>query len=173
MQRMRLGGRRRPQLHSEALRRILKFQSSHLYSRKDLDVLETSRCGRPDCCYVRFRTYQMIPETSTQHRVEATISSDGREFDRNLAISNANTNNPMLPIAAPAASTPTAFLARTAPCNPSRSFFSFSCRSIRVADAGKIAGNARKRPPMDGPYFRAMIPVAAVTNPPNKNRTAI
>ena len=116
---------------------------------------------------------QTIPETNIQHTVEVKSTSDGREFDRNFAVSEANTNNPMLPLAAPAASTPTAFLALSAPCNPMRSFFHFRAFQSASRIAGKIAGNARKRPPIEGPYFRAAIPVAAVTRPPKKNRTAI
>src|SRR5438093_8533827 len=78
----------------------------------------------------------------------------------------------MVPIAAPAASTPAAFLARCVPLIPARSFFCFSCFSINVALAGKMAGNARNNPPTAGPKFLAISPASTVTIPPNTNRTA-
>lgn len=64
-----------------------------------------------------------------------------------------------------------AALPRAVPCTPFFSFFSFSCLSINVALAGKMAGNARKSPPTTGPYSLAMTPAMAVIRPP-KNRTA-
>ena len=78
---------------------------------------------------------------------------------------------PMLPIAAPAASIPAASLPRSVPLLPARSFFRFSCFSTSVAVAGKIAGNARNRPPISGPKRFAMSPATAVTTPPNTKRT--
>jgi hypothetical protein len=72
---------------------------------------------------------------------------------------------PMLPIAEPVASKLTDSAAR-------RLFFCLSCFSISVALAGKIAGNAKNRPPMTGPSAFAIIPAIAVTKPPNRNRTA-
>jgi hypothetical protein len=50
-------------------------------------------------------------------------------------------------------------------------FFCFSCFSINVAAAGKMAGNARKSPPISGPKRLATIPANAVTVPPKTNRT--
>jgi hypothetical protein len=44
--------------------------------------------------------------------------------------------------------------------------------SIKLALAGKIAGKARKRPPMPGPKRFAIKPAATVDKPPNTNRTA-
>lgn len=82
------------------------------------------------------------------------------------------TIKPKLPIAAPAASTLTASAARLVPLNPLRSLASFSCFSIKVALAGKIAGNAKKRPPITGPNSFAITPAPAVISPPNRNRTA-
>lgn len=63
--------------------------------------------------YAGFQMNQTIPETSIQHTVEAAITSDGREFDRDFAISKVKTNSP------------TAFLALNAPCNPKRFFLFF------------------------------------------------
>ncbi len=77
---------------------------------------------------------------------------------------------PTLPMAAPAASTPAAALPRAVLSWPASSFFRCSCFSISVAVAGKIAGNARKSPPISGPKCFAMIPVNAVTAPPNTKR---
>jgi hypothetical protein len=53
---------------------------------------------------------------------------------------------------------------------PAFFFFSRPCFSISVALAGKIAGNARKRPPKTGPYFLATSPVRTVIAPA-KNET--
>ncbi len=72
----------------------------------------------------------------------------------------------------PAASILAAFLPLAAPLSPCDSFFPFSCFSMRVALAGKIAGNAKNKPPMPGPNFWAIIPAKAVINPPKRNRTA-
>src|SRR5579864_2676943 len=85
---------------------------------------------------------------------------------------NAKIRSPRLPIAAPAASTLAASLPRAVALSPCSCFFSFSCFSISVALAGKIAGNARNKPPMPGPYFLAISPAMAVMRPPKKNRTA-
>jgi hypothetical protein len=52
-------------------------------------------------------------------------------------------------------------------------FFSFTCFSTRVAVAGNIAGNARNKPPITGPYDFAIIPVATVAKPPNRKRKTI
>ena len=67
---------------------------------------------------------------------------------------------------------PPLLLPRPAPFSPCCSFFSFSCFSIRVALAGSIAGYARNKPPIAGPYSLAMIPATAVIKPPEINRTA-
>jgi hypothetical protein len=86
--------------------RVESFQIPQGYTAAHLvrgTILGTSTCGRLDCGYARSRMNQTVPETSTQHRVETTITSHGREFGRNFAISKANTNNQMLPIAAPVA----------------------------------------------------------------------
>src|SRR5205807_2537498 len=50
--------------------------------------------------------------------------------------------------------------------------FCFSCFSISVALAGKMAGNARNNPPTAGPNSFAISPATAVTVPPNTNRMA-
>ena len=122
--------------------------------------------------YMCLRSCQMSNEVPIQAAADAAITTRGWERDMYLAIRNAKTKSPTLPMAAPAASTPTALLARTDPCRPLRSFLCRSCFSIKVALAGKIAGNARKRPPTLGPYFFAMIPVAAVASPPQQKRIA-
>jgi hypothetical protein len=90
----------------------------------------------------------------------------------NCHTTSANANSPTLPMAEPAASTLAASLPRSVPCNPSFSFFCTSCFSISVAPAGKMAGKAKKSPPRVEPNFFAMMPAAAVINPPRRNRTA-
>ncbi len=90
--------------------------------------------------------------------------------NRNFHTNRANAASAILPIVAPRASKATAFLARLTPFMPARCFFSFSCFSIRVALAGKIAGNARNSPPTTGPYAFATMPVATVARPPKTIR---
>ena len=63
----------------------------------------------------------------------------------------ANAKRPALPNVAPAASRAAACRPRRLPCKPLSRFRRRSCASMRVALARKIAGNARKRPPRDGP----------------------
>ena len=79
---------------------------------------------------------------------------------------------PRLPIQAPRASRAVAFRPRSLSVIPERCFFSVSCFSTRVALAGKMAGNARNRPPKTGPYRLARSPAAAVIAPPNRKRSA-
>src|SRR5262249_55744774 len=55
---------------------------------------------------------------------------------------------------------------------PALRFRSRSCFSMRVAPAGKTAGNAKNSPPMVGPYALAIRPANTVMIPPKKNRTA-
>ena len=120
----------------------------------------------------RWRSSQISTETVTQARLAPVSTSQAGWLGIARQTSTAKTPRPMLPIADPAASTLTAFAARCVPVIPARSFFCFSCFSIRVALAGNIAGNAKNSPPTTGPNAFAMIPADAVTSPPNKNRTA-
>jgi hypothetical protein len=78
----------------------------------------------------------------------------------------------MLPIAEPAASRLAACRPRFAPSSLYFSSSCFSCFSITVVLAGKIAGNARNGPPIAGPNSLAMTPAMAVINPPKTNRIA-
>ena len=68
----------------------------------------------------------------------------------NCETTNAKTNNPMLPIDEPAASILAALLPRASPLSPRDSFFFFSCFSISVALAGKIAGKRQEQPANTG-----------------------
>jgi hypothetical protein len=65
-----------------------------------------------------------------------------------------------------------AALPREVPSKPASCFFCLSCFSINVAPAGKMAGNARKRPAIPGPYRLARRPVRTVMMPPHTNRVA-
>ena len=122
--------------------------------------------------YIRFRTCQIDTETPSHSSVAPPRTIHARSRGMNCQTAHAKTNNPMLPMAEPAASILAALLPRTAPLSPTASFFRLSCFSIRVALAGKIAGNAKNNPPIPGPNFFAIIPAAAVINPPKMNRTA-
>jgi hypothetical protein len=79
---------------------------------------------------------------------------------------------PSAPREAPAASMLAAMRPRLLPSRPMRCLCCFSCFSIRLAPAGKIAGKARKRPPIPGPKRLEIMPAATVQRPPKKNRTA-
>jgi hypothetical protein len=79
---------------------------------------------------------------------------------------------PVQPIAVPAASTPAAALARFVPSSPAHRFLRFSCFSMSVALAGKIAGTAKNNPPIFGPNSSAITAAIPVINPPKKKRTA-
>jgi hypothetical protein len=105
---------------------------------------------------VLFRVCQSSRDTAAQLTVAPISAGHVPWLTINVLTSQANTNNPTPPIAAPTASTPTAFRPRANPWRPARSLlFCFSCFSISVALAGKIAGKARKRPPTPGPNFSA------------------
>lgn len=122
--------------------------------------------------YVRLRICQINIETPSQVTVAPMSTNNIRWHGANCQTSRANAKSPMLPIAEPAASMLAAFRSRRTPCCPFLSFFCFSCFSMRVALAGRIAGKAKNRPPMPGPNFLAIIPAPAVISPPKKNRTA-
>ena len=80
--------------------------------------------------------------------------------------------SPVQPTAAPRASSAAAFRPRSLPSIPCFPFFCSCFFANSVALAGKIAGNASKSPPTDGPKCCAANPAAAVTNPPKRNRVA-
>src|SRR5258707_6738385 len=119
-----------------------------------------------------FRRYQITTEVTSQVSVAQIITSnvDRRGISRHTATANAM--RPTLPIAAPAASRPAASLPRIVPSSPCCCFFCFSCFSTKVALAGKIAGNARNKPPTPGPHFLAINPAATVMDPPNASLRA-
>jgi hypothetical protein len=83
----------------------------------------------------------------------------------------ANAMRPMQPSEAPCESRLAAMRPRLRPSEPILALRFFSWLSMRVALAGKIAGNARKRPPTPGPNLLAIRPATTVAKPPNKNRT--
>jgi len=123
-------------------------------------------------CTHMLRMCQTNTETPNQAAVAPINTAGAGCFGRSPQTIAANAIIPMLPMAAPAASTPATFLPRIAPCNPARSFFSFCSFSSNVALAGKIAGKAINRPPTAGPYLFAMIPARTQMAPPNTNRRA-
>src|SRR6201996_922840 len=68
--------------------------------------------------------------------------------------------------------TPATLASRELNDRPERLFIG-TCFSTSVGVAGKIAGNARNKPPITGPYDFAIIPVATVAKPPNRKRKTI
>jgi len=84
----------------------------------------------------------------------------------------AKQTKPRLPKADPFASSAAAFRPRTLSMMPDFRFFRVSCFSTKVALAGKIAGNAKNKPPNTGPACFAMTPADTVTAPPRRNRSA-
>jgi hypothetical protein len=122
--------------------------------------------------YSAFRICQTVTETPSHRAVAPPRAIHARSLGTNRQTTNAKTNNPMLAIAAPAASILAALLPRAEPLSPRDVFFSLSCFSMSVALAGKIAGNAKNKPPIPGPNFLAIIPATTVISPPKRNRTA-
>ena len=96
---------------------------------------------------------------------------DRRLYDHQPDQGRPKAASPKLPSAAPAASSTTASMPRRAPGRPAFSLRSRTCFSIRVALAGKIAGKARKRPPITGPKRAAMSPANTVANWPAEHRS--
>jgi len=122
--------------------------------------------------YNAFRICQTATEVASHSSVAPARTIHGGSLCKNCETASAKTSNPMLPMDDPAASTLAAFLPRAVPWSPRDFFSSFSCFSMSVALAGKIAGNAKNNPPIPGPNFLAIIPAKAVMIPPNRNRTA-
>lgn len=123
--------------------------------------------------YVRFRICQTTTETVSHESVAPARTTQAWSLGMNCQTTQAKTNNPMLPIEEPAAPMLAALLPRAAPSSPRDSFFSFSCFSMRVTLARKIAGNAKNNPPIPGPNFLAIIPATAVINPPKKESNRV
>ena len=98
-----------------------------------------------------------------------TIQNGNAVADSHTTMANAK--RPALPNVAPAASRAAACRPRRLPCKPLSRFRRRSCASMRVALARKIAGNARKRPPRDGPPKSATRPARQVASPPSVKRT--
>src|SRR5205814_7879373 len=73
--------------------------------------------------HVRFRISQSDTEIVSQAIVAAVKTIHAAWLGTSCQTTSAKTNSPMLPIAAPAASTLTAFLARSVPRSPSLFFF--------------------------------------------------
>src|SRR6266853_6898090 len=130
------------------------------------------RLRRPLSPHRVFRRCQITTEVMSQARVAQMITShvDRRGISRHTETASAM--RPILPIAAPAASRPAASLPRIVPSKPCCCFFCFSCFSTKVALDGKIAGNARNKPPTPGPHLLAINPAATVMAPPKANLRA-
>jgi hypothetical protein len=120
---------------------------------------------------ITLRPRQINTDTVNHITVAAASTRLMGRYGRKRQINNANTIRPMLPIAAPAASTPAACLPRLVPSSPLLSFRFLSCFSINVALAGRMAGNARNKPPKTGPACLAMIPAITGMTPPRRKRT--
>ena len=119
-----------------------------------------------------FRIDQIRIETDI-HAMAAAAKPSAADHETSNQTTAPNASRPILPKAAPEASRATAALARFAPRIPRSSFRLRSCFSTSVALAGNIAGKARKRPPMTGPYRLAIAPVSKVAIPPKPNRSGL
>jgi hypothetical protein len=140
------------------------------------------RDGRkPKSCHTIFhetRQRQKQLSCSDQRTMEMTIqlavaiestkaTPDRQQFHTTIA----KHMSPTLPSAAPYASSPAACLPRLVLSIPAFCFFCRSCFSMSVALAGKIAGNARRKPPTTEPCCLATSPARTVA-PPKRNRRA-
>ena len=130
------------------------------------------------CFLVRLRqilflsqTIQVLRQIANQANVANSKVIPIEWLGSSFQTTTANVTKPRHPTAVPAASTPAVALARLVPSSPARRFFCFSCFSMSVALAGKIAGNARKSPPISGPNCLPIAPAIAVINPPKRKRS--
>ena len=110
------------------------------------------RIGRltliPGSRYKYSDNLQIVTDAVIHTKAQKTKTTTGEVLcGKSMAAKIAKTIKPIPPIVVPSASRATASLPRLPGRNPARTFFSFSCFSIRVAPAGKIAGNARNKPP--------------------------
>jgi hypothetical protein len=113
------------------------------------------------------------PSDRTAHTTAARpITTYALFLSRPRHTTTAKPASPMHPIAAPAASAPAAARPLIVPSNPILALCSFSWASIKLAPAGKMAGNARNTPPTPGPKRFAIKPAITEHRPPNKKRTA-
>ena len=109
-------------------------------------------------------------DTANQLSVAISTAIHGDSSPINFQTKTANMINPSAPMLAPAESRAAALRPRRVPCSCASCLRSFSCFSIRVALAGKIAGKARNKPPILGPNSFATTPARAVVAPPIRNR---
>ena len=114
----------------------------------------------------------MEHEMSIQIKVAPARASDAAKRGINHQQTPAKATRPMLPMAAPKASSAAASVPRRPPFMPFFCFLFRSCFSIKVALAGNMAGKARKSPPTPGPHFRPAMPARTVMLPPATNRRA-
>ena len=122
-------------------------------------------------CRICFlRSSQTPTESVSQTRVASAKTTNVLVRGNQIQKTRANPARPMDPIAAPRASMAATMRPRFVPSKPARALCSFSCASTRLAPAGKMAGKARKRPPMAGPNLCAIRPAATQTAPPNAKR---
>lgn len=107
------------------------------------------------------------------HAALAAKSARGAGHRRsNSQFTAAKDTNPKLPNAAPPELTAAASVPRWPAGRPARAFFFSSCLATSVAEAGKMAGKARNRPPTTGPNRCAIKPAATVIAPPSTKRSA-
>jgi hypothetical protein len=118
------------------------------------------------------RRRQISPAVANHTSVALRRTVEGLYLPAKRPTKIANPNNPMLPIAAPAASRAAASRPRIVPWSPAECFFQFRVSQPGSRSRVKIAGNARKRPPAAAPYLFAINPVTAVMMPPSKNLIA-
>lgn len=112
-------------------------------------ISKHSRCNSVE--YQLFRMVQSRYDSDAQPRTAAPMTATAPCRGRNCQTTRAKAARPQQPRTAPEASMLAANLPRNVPSTPISALRRFSLFSIMVALAGKIAGNARKRPPIPGP----------------------
>lgn len=118
------------------------------------------------------RISQRLKDTPIQTTLPIRIANHGSRWGSVRQITSAKAASLRQPSDAPAASMLDAVRPRLVPSYTMRCFCCCSCFSIRLALAEKMAGNARKRPPISGPKRRARMPAVTMQTPPNMKRIA-
>jgi hypothetical protein len=142
--------------------RCAKASTRRLRPRRDTPRTSLQRPRRIDeplpSCAVRTlrteralrRTYHAATETISQVN-DATMKAAAMLVSAVNEKTIAKASMPVAPSAAPAESTAAGIFPRRSPARPASRLRRISCFSIRVAVAQKMAGRARKRPPMNAP----------------------
>ena len=122
-------------------------------------------CDRSICAGNVLRSSQTPTASVSQTSVASGKTTKRPVRGSHIQKTNAKPARPMQPIAVPSASMAATMRPRLVPLNPARALCCFSCASTRLALAGKMAGKARKKPPITGPNRCAINPAMTHTEP--------